>query len=348
MKKSIFLLLIISVFTSASLNAQGGLLKKVANSMKDELLGTNKKGNTDPEPSCACNDAEQIVGLGGNLQIDYKEMSITTMDDGSFLLKDRITGNFYVAKGSSITGPFTAGDSRIAGFEETDENISAMDAMVLRYKEYISKAGDKYVINFGGKKYGPYSRIDKFVVTQTKDKFAAIVVENVIANEDEGKKMDAAIKNAKTDQEKMELAMQFSQQMSQKMMQGGGPSSITPKLISNVPNAMSDLTGFLGGTIYGNIKYDDIFLVYYNKINDLQGKTVMTLKSEHTGVSDIFLNTSNTKYAVYSYGSIILSDGKTLTDLINPHLIKVGSQVYLAYMYYSPKKNAMMQCKIPF
>jgi hypothetical protein len=34
--------------------------------------------------------------------------------------------------------------------------------------------------------------------------------------------------------------------------------------------------------------------------------------------------------------------------LFNPHLIKTGSQVYLAYTYYSPKKNAMMQCKIPW
>jgi len=348
MKKSILFLAVVTIFSISSLQAQGDLLKKVAGSMKDELFGTRKGGSKDPEPSCSCNDAEQIVDLGGKLQIDYKEMNITTMDDGSFLLKNRMDGNYYVARGNSISGPFTAGDSRIAGFEETDDNMPAMEALAIRNKEYIKNAGEKYIINFEGKTYGPFSRIDKFVVTQSKDKFAAMVVENVITSEDEGKKMEEAIENAKTDQEKMDLAMQYTMQIQEKMMQAGGPSGITPKLVTNIPDAMDDLTGFSVGTINGNIKYDYIFLVYYNKINDLHGKAVMELKPEHKGVSDIFLNTSNTKYAVYSYGSITLSDGKTLTDLFNPHLIKVGGQVFLAYMYYSPKKNSMMQCKIQF
>jgi len=34
--------------------------------------------------------------------------------------------------------------------------------------------------------------------------------------------MEEAIKNAKTDQEKMDLSMKYSQQMMQKMQQGGG------------------------------------------------------------------------------------------------------------------------------
>ena len=37
-----------------------------------------------------------------------------------------------------------------------------------------------------------------------------------------------------------------------------------------------------------------------------------------------------------------------MSDLFNPHLVKVGGQVYIAYMYYSPKRNSLMQCKIPF
>jgi len=348
MKKSILFFTVVILFSASSLQAQGDLLKKVTGSMKDELFGTRKGGSKDPEPSCSCNDAEQIVNLDGNLQIDYKEMNITTMDDGSLLLKNRMNGNYYVARENSISGPFPAGDSRIAGFEETDDNMPAMEALVIKNKEYIKKTGEKYIINFRGKTYGPYSRIDNFVVTQSKDKFAATVVENVIAIEDESKKMEEAIENAKTDQEKMDLAMQYTMQMQEKMMEAGGPSGITPKLITNIPDAMDDLTGFLGGTIKGNIKYDDIFLVYYNKINDLKGKAIMELKPEHKGVSEIFLNSTDTKYAVYSYGSITLSDGKTLTDLFNPHLIKVGGQVFLAYMYYSPKKNSLMQCKIPF
>jgi hypothetical protein len=346
MKKSIFALIIISFLFSAPGSAQG-LLKKVTGAMKDELLGT-KKGNTDPEPSCACSDAEQIVGLGGKLQIDYKEADISTMDDGSLLMKDKLSGKFYIVKDGVTIGPLSEGDPRLTISEENINGSDPGEALIKRYKGYISKSGEKYLITFGGKQYGPYGRIYSFFVPKSKDKFAAMVVENIIASEADGKKMDEAIKNAKTDQEKMDLVMQYSQQMQQKIMQGGGAEGISQKMVTNVPGAKTDLASSINGTLNGNVKYDEIVMMAYNKINDLTGKTLITLKPEHALGADIFVNTANTKYAIYSYGSITISDGTTYTDLFNPHLVKTGSQVYLAYMYYSPKKNAIMQCKIPW
>ena len=346
MKKSIFLLLTLCLIGASPLNAQG-LLKKVAGSMKDELLST-KKGKTDPEPACACSDAELVVGLGGKLQIDYKEADISTMDDGSLLMKNRMDGQYYIFKDGTTIGPLSEGDPRLAGFVQTDNNKDPSAMLMMRYRSYISKSGEKYLITFGGKQYGPYAQIQSFVMPKSKDKFAALVVDNIVTSEADAKKMDEAIKNAKTDQEKMDLAMQYSQQMAQKMMQAGGAAGITPKIVSNVPGAVSDMTGFLSGTLNGNVKYDEIVMTVYNKINDISGKTLIMLKPEHSGVTDLFVNTANTKYAIYSYGTITMSDGTSLTDLFNPHLVKTGSQVYLAYMYYSPKKNAMMQCKIPW
>ena len=82
--------------------------------------------------------------------------------------------------------------------------------------------------------------------------------------------------------------------------------------------------------------------------SDLQMKTVLTLKQDAIGIKDLFVNTANTKYAFYTYGTLTFSDGTTLSELFNPHLIKVNGQVYLAYMYYSPKRNAIMQCKVKF
>lgn len=348
MKKSIAFFLLISVFSSSAIFAQGGLLKKVAGSMKDELLGTNKGKNVDPEPSCACPDAEQLVGFSGKLQLDYKEMNISTMDDGSLLLQDKMSGDYYIVKDGTITGPIKAGDPRIAGFDNFEDNGKDMDALVLRYKNYISKSGDKYLITFGGKTYGPYAQISNFTVTLSKNKFAALVIESIPVSEAEGKKMDEAIKNAKTQQEKMDLAMQYTQMMQQKMMEAGGPGAMTPKIITNIPNNLDESSGFLSGTINGRMKYDDILIVAGSKINDFMGKTLINLKPEHYLTPNIFLNTANNKYAIYDYGTITFSDKTTLTDLFNPHLVKVGGQVYLAYMYYSPKKNSMMQCKIPF
>ena len=158
--------------------------------------------------------------------------------------------------------------------------------------------------------------------------------------------MEEAIKNAKTDQERMDLAMKYSQEMQQKMIEGGGASGIMPKLVTNVPNAAIDPMKSLG--ITGKIKFDDILVVAYDKILDLQGKTLITLKPELAASEVLFLNSTNTKYAVGGYGNLTFSDGTTLAELFNPHLIKADGKIYLSYMYYSPKKNAIMQCKILF
>jgi len=344
MKKSIFLLLTLCLVGASPVNSQG-LLKKVTGSMKDELLGRKPK---DPEPACACSDAEQVVGLGGKLQIDYKEADISTMDDGSLLMKDRLSGKYFIVKDGVTTGPLSEGDKRLAGFDDTENKNDPGAVIMMRHSKYISKSGEKYIINFGGKQYGPFAQIYSFVMPKSGDKFAAQVVENILMTEAEGKKMENAVKNAKTDQEKMDLSMQYSQQMLQKQLDGGGVSGTTPKIVSNIPGVSEESYTAMIGIINANAKYDDIVAVKFMDVNDLTGKTLIKLKLEDGSAQNLFINTANTKYAIYSYGTITISDGTTYTDLFNPHLMKTGSQVYLAYMYYSPKKNSMMQCKIPW
>jgi hypothetical protein len=348
MKRSILLLVAACLMFSNNVSSQN-LLKKVGQAVANEVLGSgtgSASAKAEPEPSCACDDAELIVDLGGSLKINYKEANISTMDDGALLLQDKMSGNYYIARNGVIQGPMQAGDPKIAGFENSEEE--GTNKLLLRYKDYISKSGDKYLITFGGKKYGPYGQINGFAVTRSKEKFAALVVENVVVSEMDGEAMDNAMKNAKSDQERMQLAMKYSQQMQQKIMQGGGPSSMTTKLVSNVSDLSFDPINQPATSLNGTMKFDEILLPAYNKIYNLQGQVVVTLKNEHIGAENIFVRSDNTKYAIYNYGTITYSDGKTLTDLFNPHLIKNGGQVYLAYMYYSPKRNAIMQCKIPF
>jgi hypothetical protein len=348
MKHLLVLLVAAGLFYTGSAYSQD-MLKKAGKAVAGEVLNNRTdagSGNLkeEQEPSCACNDAELIVSLGGSLKVDYRETNISTLDDGSLLLKNKITGDYYIVRNGDTRGPLKEGDPIIAGFNTNRDDLD----LFTRYKEYISKNGDKYTIKFGGKTYGPFSQINKFAVTRTKDKFAALVVENVVVTEMDGKAMDEAIKNAKTDQERMQLAMKYSQQMQQKMMAGGGPSSMTAKLVSNVAGAYWDMITEGSSSPNGDAKYDDIVFIAYDKVYDLTGKQILTLKSQHIGSANIFVNSSNSAYAIYNYGTIMLSDGRSLSDLFNPHLIKTGGQVYLAYMYYSPKKNALMQCKIPF
>jgi hypothetical protein len=343
--KRIFFLLVL-FFIATSIYSQSGFLKKVANDVAGEITGTTpssgKAKNTQPEPQCACSKPEEILNLEG-MHLVYSEITIDPMDDGSFIVKDRMSGQYYIVKDGVKKGPYSDSDSQVQGY--LDAETSDEDPFITKFKDYISKDDDKYLIKFNGKSYGPFARITSFVVTKSKDKFAAVVIENEIVSEDRGKLMEEAIKKARTDQEKMEIAMKFQQEMMQNMMAGGGPSSITPTLVTNIDGA--DFNPATGGTISATMKYDDILVNNFTQVTDLKGKTVINLKPENSG-DEIFISTDNSKYATYTYGTMTLSDGKVLSDLFNPNLVKSEGKVSIAYMYYSPAKNSIMRCKIPF
>jgi len=353
MKKFILFLLAICIFSGNPVKAQlGRLLNKVSNSVTNEVNGKPASGSKStkqqPEPKCACEQAEFIFDLGGNLKLDYSEITISLRDDGAILVKDKIKSNFYIVKDGVQQGPVKAGDPKLAGFDNVDAAVVPDKTKPWANNEYISSSGDKYLIKFGGKSYGPYSQISEFKVAKSKDKFAAVVIENIPVNEADGKKMEEAIKNAKTDQEKMDLSMKYAQEMQQKMMQGGGPMSTIPKLVTNIPGVTYDPLKSVGGTLNNNIKYDDILFSTNDKVIDLSNKVLLTLKPDAAGAKDLFVNSTNTKYAYYNYGTLTFSDGTTMSDMFNLRWVKVNGQVYLAYMYFSPKRNAIMQCKIPF
>lgn len=347
MKNSLFFLLTFCLVFVNPIHAQkGGSLNKATKPITTQPVGKSDDPNRGPEPACSCDKPEFIMDFGGELQLDYTEVNISISDDGRLLASHRFLKQYYIVEKGVTKGPIPEGDPRLKGFG--DKFSDAGDKGTWTDNPYITKSGEKYLIAFMGKSYGPYAQISSFAVSGSKEKFAAIVVENVVVNEDAGKKMDEAIKNAKNDQERMELAMKYSRQMQQKMMQGGGPATMTPKVVTNIPgdtfNPMTQASAF-----NGNIKYDDVVVYSWDKVMDVHGKTLLTLKQEFIGAEQLFINTTNTKYAVYKYGTLTFSDNTTLSELFNPHLLKgADGKIYLAYMYYSPKRNAIMQCKILF
>jgi len=346
MKKLLAILIGMSIFFAIPVNAQvGKFLKNVGNSVKSDLLGGDKN-KPGPEPSCACDPAEFIVDLS-KYKMDYTELNISVLSDGRILIQDKMSSSYYVVKGGITEGPIKDSDPRVKQFEQVVASGDEKKAMELMYKDYISKKGDKYTISFDGKTYGPYGRISQFAVNRSKDKFAAFVTENIIVTESEGDAMDKAINNAKTEQEKMELSMKYAQEMQNKIMSGGGPNSMTPKIVSNMAASSADFLTIAGGSLNANIKYDDIMLVSQSKVLDLQGKTVYTFPAGSIP-PDFFLSSDNSKSAYYSYGTLTISDGRKLSELFNTQLMKADGKIFLAYMYYSPKRNAIMQCKIPF
>ncbi len=357
-----FLPLILALcFVSVNTASSQGLLNKVKNAVSKSVTGNQNTANANqaaakPEPKCACDDSKLILDLS-RFKIPYNEISLCFKDDGSILVLDRISGKYYIYKDGFLDGPFEPTDRRVNEFRESaycettsddESNTNEKDYWMNKYPSWISKTGDKYVIRFGGKTYGPYAVINDFAVPRSGDKFAAMVADNVVATEADGKKMEEAMKNAKSDQERMELAMKFSQQMSKQMIENGGAESIALKLVTNVSGAKYDQIQWMGGKLNGSVKYDDIVVVSPSKVLDLQSRTILTFNDYSNSAGTLFLSASNTKYARYLMGSLVLSDNTTLPDLFNPFLSQAGGKTYLNYMYYSPSKNAIMQCQIPF
>jgi len=352
MKK--FMLICVTVCLIAANPAAGqksNFMNKVTKSA-NSILGKPEKAEADkiePEPPCASEQAIVAMDLGGKLQLDYKELSVSILSDGRILAQAHGSDEYYVAKDGVTLGPYKAGDPQIADFVPKDKDDGSETGFLAKYKPYISKTGEKYLITFAGKKYGPYAHIDNFAISRSKDKFAAVVTETVAMTEDQGNKMEEAMKNAKSDDERMQLAMEAAQQMQQNITQGGGgPESLQPKLVTNIPNTKYDLLKAGGGQLNGNIKYDDILIFSYDKIIDLQMKVIFSLKPEAIGSKDLFVNANNTKLAYYNSGTLTFSDNTTMTELFNPFLTKTDGKIYLNYMYYSPKHNAIMQHKILF
>lgn len=133
-------------------NAQvGNLLKSVKKSVSKELLGTpatnsinssststsgsggtsSNRTNVETEPSCACDPALLVMEMG-KYQIDYTEISVNVLDDGSILVKDIKSDNYYIVKAGTTEGPFKKGDPKIAQFQ-TDKKMP----MILRRKIFL-------------------------------------------------------------------------------------------------------------------------------------------------------------------------------------------------------------------
>jgi hypothetical protein len=356
MRKSVLLSAILCFLFVYPLESQG-LLNKVKKAVSNEISGVTDENNGNnssepgPEPACACANAKLILDLGGKYKIDYKEISISIKDDGSLLVKDKVGNKYYIVRDGVSQGPYDESDPHVKEFGTVNEEVTSgqgVDDWRKRYPDYITRSGEKYLIKFNGKNYGSYAIISDFAVSRSKDKFAAVVTESIMVTEDQGKKMEEAMKNAKTDQERMDIAMKFSQQMQNQLTKDGGVSSIQPKIISNVAGASYDLEKWMGGRLNGEVKIDELLVITPDKIMDMQGNTIMKLNQNSYNLNNLYVNSSNTRYASYNYGALTFSDNTTLSDLFNPYLIRTDGKVYLTYMYYSPGKNAIMQCAIPF
>ena len=351
MKKSLVLTIIMTLVMVLPLESQG-LLNKVKNAVSKEILGTsdNNGSTAGPEPTCACDNAKQIADLT-RFKIDYREMAVSVKDDGSILVKDTRQNKYFIINNGNSSGPYQENDPKVQAFDNRDENNNQTldsDVWAKLYPGYITKTGDNYLIKFNGKSYGPYAVISDFSVSLSKDKFAAVITEKVIATEDQQKKLEDEMAKAKTDQERMAVAMKFNQQMTDVMSADNAVEALQPMLISNIPGATYEAIKYSSGRLDNKMKIDDILVKTGDKVINLQGNTVARLDRSAFLYKNIFINSSNNGYAGYDSGTLIFSNNSKLSDLFNPYLVENDGKVFLTYMYYSPGKNSIMQCAMAF
>jgi hypothetical protein len=162
MKKSFFFLLAVSSIVVDSVDGQS-ILSRVKSSVSNKITGNSDDTSSKPgpEPSCARDDAKLIMDLGGKLKIDYNEISISVKDEGSILVKDKPGGKYYVVKDGVTQGPYDDGDHRIKGFDGVDDDGNGIEALLLKYKGYISRSGEKYLITFFAEQIHEKSNIPK-------------------------------------------------------------------------------------------------------------------------------------------------------------------------------------------
>ncbi|HKK40835.1 MAG TPA: hypothetical protein VJ963_00405, partial [Bacteroidales bacterium] len=125
MNRHILLFLAVCVIYTLPMNAQkGGLLKKVAKSVSNEILGNTDESttvkNSEPEPECACDQPELVMDLGGKLNLDYTELTISVLDDGSVLAKSTAGNEYYIVRNGVAEGPYKPDDPAIKAYEATD------------------------------------------------------------------------------------------------------------------------------------------------------------------------------------------------------------------------------------
>lgn len=354
MKKRFFFvsILCLTLMPGLQTHAQlGGLMNKVKNKIVDKALGNDtgsKSGTQAQEPGCASENDKVVFEFDKGYKVDMREITVC-IQDGDMLLFSKVNGKYFVKKknAASPEGPFEENDPEVTRFS-CNESAASDDKkdFSLLYPEFVSRSGEKFLIKFGGKTYGPYAIIMNFVVSSLKTKFLAQVIPDVMFTEKEGANLEKESKNATTMAQQMELARKVQEQMMQKSA-SGNPMDLSMKVISNV----SGVSERLGATVMysASVKYDEIVCYDYGKIMDLSGKTIFNYDPQQVNPYEgLWLSSDNSRYVTYTYGVLKFSDGKECKDIFSPYLTKDGGQVVLNYLYFSPKHNAIMQISNAF
>lgn len=341
MKTKLFFLISIMVSGYHSEGQLSKTLSKFKDKVKSEILGEDTQNNNTQQLSqCACEEGETMFKFGGKFKINYRETEVCIGNDSKILLisRDNYEPQYYVSDNGSISGPLNEDNPKVVKFHCIGSDILEL------YSDYITEVNRKFLITFKGKEYGPYASILNFEVSLSKQKFVAITIKDDYTSGidmEEAEKMDDA-----NQEEQLAYALKMNAKM-QQQIESGEELDMMPKIVTNIGGI--DYNPMYGVEFSSTIKFNEICLVQYDKITDLNGKTVLALKTDMAVNGDnIWISNDNSRYAWFDYGTLFFSNGKKCDNVFSPGIVKEGNTEYIRYMYYSPNEDAIKMCKIPF
>ncbi len=324
-------------------------MKKILIYLLVFLSASGFNGFSQKEPACACNPAETILNLAGK-KLVYSELSVNVLFDNSIMILDGVSGKYYKIKSGVQKGPLSPEDPEVAPFINQVVVPEDFNPLYTTYRDYIIKNAGKYQIKINGTTYGPYYSVNDFYITRSGDRFLAMVCDKEpFAMKIE--KINQKINNAATEQEKNELQAQHMILVQEEIASGGDVLN-NNKMVSNIPGAVfkPESLPFFNA----DAKFDEIVRAGYDENNQfalfsLSDKKLISINNDHLILGqEIFIKSNNSGYAIYGNGTLTFSDGTFKSEIFNPYLTKAEGRIFLTYMYYSPGKNSIMQCKLLF
>jgi hypothetical protein len=341
----IIISVLISFLVGMTASAQiGGLMNKIKKEVANRVLGTS--GDV-KDPSCATDDAILVYQFSKNEKIVMNEISFCHTNKGALLIQNKLSRDYYVVMDGTQTGPYKEDDPALAAFGYCYDSEDDSGDVTEKFRGFVFKEGNRYVIKFNGKTYGPYDEILSFTMNENQDKFVASVYEKLLKESDLGdmSKIEKEMNNAKTDEERMQIAMQISQKITAVMSEQQAISS-APQVVTNIPDVVWNP---LMGTTNNRIKFNDIVVTSMNEIKDLQGNTLFSFNNLENNIYEKFwLSSDNKSWAGYNNGQIIFSNGKKIQEVFSPFLDLSDGNLFINYLYFSPVKEAIMKVRIPF
>jgi hypothetical protein len=290
----------------------------------------------------SCDDGEIVFKFDGKMKLNYTETQVCISKNGSLLLSEKFSENplYYISEKGKVTGPVKEGDLRLQAFDCLGNNDDTQS-------KYVSESEGKYYITVGAKKYGPFASVTNFTITRDESRFVAITLKDGFTGGFDMKDVEEVTKKMEnaTQAEQIALAMELSAKMEKQITTNTDEAT---QFVTNIQGI--NWKKEMGQKFNNTVKNNEICILRDDgSITDLTGKVIFSnTGNEYHDYNNFWISRDNKLQAWFDYGTLRISDGRMIENVFSPIVQTEAGVDFLSYFYYSPDKDAIMKCKIPF